>query len=194
MTEIWSRVLGYKAHLCDCKASRSSAVQGGRFIYWGTQLLSRTRSIRFLNVCHVGSKIYISCNCIHFPIEPPSRSPNVNAIARFGNRRANQHVFYPGGSELASTTSLASRSMSSLTAWRGDRGIAMRPVRAHSRMPKGAMSFKKASILAGFADLLNTYQNALVQPSTSILILTLPQCNFSYLYPTPSRQIDVSNA
>ena len=58
---------------------------------------------------------------------------------------------------LASTTSPASRSTSSLAAWRGDRGIAMRPVRAHSRIPKGAMSFKKASILAGFADLSNTY-------------------------------------
>ena len=55
---------------------------------------------------------------------------------------------------LASTKSPASRSISSLAAWRGDRGIAIRPVRAHSRMPKGAMSFKKASILAGFADLL----------------------------------------
>ena len=157
MTEIWCRVLGYEMHLCDCMASRSSRVHGGRFIYWETQFLSCTRSIRFLNVCHVGSNIYISCNCVYFPIEPPSRSPNVNAIARFGNSGANQYVFYPGGRELASTTSLASRSISSLAAWRGDRGIAMRPVRAHSRMPKGAMSFKKASILAGFADLLNTY-------------------------------------
>ena len=122
----------------------------------GSKFLSK-RSIRFLNVCHVGSNIYISCNCIYFPIEPPSRSPDVNAIARFGNSGANQYVFYPGGRELASTTSLASRSISSLAAWRGDRGIAMRPVRAHSKMPKGAMSFKKASILAGFADLLNTY-------------------------------------
>ena len=58
---------------------------------------------------------------------------------------------------LASTTSAASRSISSVAASRGDRGIAMRPVRAHSRTPKGAMSFRKASILVGFADLFNIY-------------------------------------
>ena len=85
----------------------------------------------------------------------PSRSPNVNAIARLGISKQTTFAFYPGGRVLASTKSPASRSISSLAAWRGDRGIAMRPVRAHSRIPKGAMSFKKASILAGFADLLN---------------------------------------
>ncbi len=118
---------------------------------------SCTRSITFVNVCLCGSNIYISCNCIYFPNEPPPRSPTVNAVARLRISEQTTFVIYPGGRELASTKSPASRSISSLAAWRGDRGRAMRPVRADSRMPKGAMSFRKASILMGFADLLNTY-------------------------------------
>lgn len=36
----------------------------------------------------------------------------------------------------------------------------MRPVRADSRMPKGAISFRKESILDGFADLRGGSQNS----------------------------------
>jgi hypothetical protein len=42
---------------------------------------------------------------------------------------------------------------SSLGPYRGERGRAMRPVRADSRIPKGAMSFMKESIRVGFAEL-----------------------------------------
>lgn len=54
---------------------------------------------------------------------------------------------------LASTRSLASFSISSLAPYSGERGRAMRPVRADSRMPNGEMSFMNESILVGFADL-----------------------------------------
>lgn len=60
---------------------------------------------------------------------------------------------YPGGRALASTTSPASFSSSSTPPSKGDRGKAIRPVRADSKMPKGEMSFIKASIRGGFAEL-----------------------------------------
>lgn len=54
---------------------------------------------------------------------------------------------------LASTRSAASISASWFGPYSGDRGRAVRPVLADSRMPKGAISFMKESILEGFADL-----------------------------------------
>lgn len=57
---------------------------------------------------------------------------------------------------LASTTSAASFSMSSLASKRGDLGRAMRPVRVDSRIPKGEMSFMKESIRLGLAELSKT--------------------------------------
>lgn len=61
---------------------------------------------------------------------------------------------YPGGKELASTRSPASFSISSAVAsWSGDRGRAISPVRADSRIPNGEISFMKESILVGFAEL-----------------------------------------
>jgi len=62
-------------------------------------------------------------------------------------------VRYPGGRELASTKSSASFSVSSLVACSGDRGKAIRPVRADSRIPKGDMSLMNASIREGLAEL-----------------------------------------
>jgi hypothetical protein len=41
----------------------------------------------------------------------------------------------------------------SLGPYSGERGRAMSPVRADSRMPKGAMSFMNESIRVGFAEL-----------------------------------------
>lgn len=56
---------------------------------------------------------------------------------------------------LASTISSASLTMScSLGPYKGERGRAIRPVRADSRIPKGAISFMKESIREGFAELL----------------------------------------
>lgn len=55
---------------------------------------------------------------------------------------------------LASTTSAASFSTSSLGSVRGERGRAMRPVLVDSRTPKGAIIFMKESIRFGFAELL----------------------------------------
>lgn len=54
---------------------------------------------------------------------------------------------------LASTKSAASISASWSSPYSGDRGRAVSPVLADSRMPKGAISFMKESILEGFADL-----------------------------------------
>lgn len=54
---------------------------------------------------------------------------------------------------LWSTKSSASRCRSSFGPYKGDRGNAIRPVLVDSRIPKGAMSFIKESILDGFADL-----------------------------------------
>jgi len=54
---------------------------------------------------------------------------------------------------LASTTSSALRSISSFGLYSGDLGKAIRPVLVDSRIPKGAISFMKESILLGFADL-----------------------------------------
>jgi hypothetical protein len=56
---------------------------------------------------------------------------------------------------LASTISSASfnRVSCSLGPYSGDLGSAMRPVRADSRIPNGAMSFMNESILVGLADL-----------------------------------------
>lgn len=54
---------------------------------------------------------------------------------------------------LASTKSAGSISASWFGPYSGDRGRAVRPVLADSRMPKGAISFMKESILEGFADL-----------------------------------------
>lgn len=54
---------------------------------------------------------------------------------------------------LASTTSAASFSISSLCSPKGERGRAIRPVRVDSRIPKGPISFRKESILEGLAEL-----------------------------------------
>lgn len=61
---------------------------------------------------------------------------------------------------LASTTSSACFSVMSSGPCNCDLGIAIRPVRLDSRTPKGAMSFKNASILVGFADLEQTLVGA----------------------------------
>lgn len=68
---------------------------------------------------------------------------------------------YPGGRELASTKSPASFSISSVAACSGVRGRAMRPVRADSRIPKGDISFMKAFIRGGFAELYRSYISGL---------------------------------
>jgi hypothetical protein len=54
---------------------------------------------------------------------------------------------------LASTRSPASRSSSSFGPYSGDLGSAIKPVRVDSRIPKGAISFMKESILDGLAEL-----------------------------------------
>jgi hypothetical protein len=55
---------------------------------------------------------------------------------------------------LASTISSASLSIScSSGPYRGERGKAIRPVLADSRIPNGAISFMKESIRVGLADL-----------------------------------------
>ena len=54
---------------------------------------------------------------------------------------------------LTSTRSAASMSPSWFGPYSGDLGRAVRPVLADSRMPNGAMSFMKESILEGFAEL-----------------------------------------
>jgi hypothetical protein len=55
---------------------------------------------------------------------------------------------------LASTISSASlTSFSSSAPKSGERGRAIRPVRADSRMPNGATSFMKESMREGFAEL-----------------------------------------
>jgi hypothetical protein len=77
---------------------------------------------------------------------------------------------------LASTKSPASRSRSSLGPYKGDLGNAIRPVLADSRIPKGAMSFMKESILVGFAELVSRQCR---EGSGKLLILTLPQCSYS---------------
>ena len=66
------------------------------------------------------------------------------------------HLFFthPGGKELASTTSSASFWTSSFGPCSGDRGRAIKPVLADSRIPNGEMSFMNESIRVGFADLL----------------------------------------
>ena len=46
--------------------------------------------------------------------------------------------------------------MSSVAPSNGVRGKAIKPVRADSKMPKGEMSFMKASIRGGFAELRHT--------------------------------------
>ena len=71
------------------------------------------------------------------------------------------HV-YPGGRALASTISSASFVSSSLGPKRGDRGSAMRPVLADSKMPNGAISFMKESILVGFAELFGISKRTFV--------------------------------
>ena len=98
---------------------------------------------------------------------------------------------YPGGRVLASTTSPASFSSSSAPPSRGDRGKAIRPVRADSKMPKGDMSFRKASIRGGFAELHPML--AAIRAKRRV-DLTFQQCSYWCLYPTPFRQIDASNA
>ena len=71
---------------------------------------------------------------------------------RHGNNTSLTDI-YPGGSELASTSSSASFSISSLAPCRGDLGRAISPVLVDSRMPKGEISFMNESILVGFAEL-----------------------------------------
>lgn len=56
---------------------------------------------------------------------------------------------------LASTSSPASLSVSSLGPYSGERGRAIRPVRVDSKIPKGLISFMNESILLGFAELLS---------------------------------------
>lgn len=60
---------------------------------------------------------------------------------------------------LASTTSSASFTPSSAGPERGDRGRAIRPVRADSRIPKGATSLRYESIREGFAELYQAVSN-----------------------------------
>lgn len=54
---------------------------------------------------------------------------------------------------LASTMSSASFAASSIGPERGDRGKAIKPVRADSRIPKGATSLRYESIREGLAEL-----------------------------------------
>lgn len=54
---------------------------------------------------------------------------------------------------LASTTSAASFSSSSLGSPSGERGRAINPVRVDSRIPKGPISLRKESIRDGLAEL-----------------------------------------
>jgi hypothetical protein len=54
---------------------------------------------------------------------------------------------------LASTTSAASFSTSSVTSVSGERVKAIKPVLVDSRIPKGPMSLRKESIRDGLADL-----------------------------------------
>lgn len=63
---------------------------------------------------------------------------------------------------LASTRSPASFSSSSFGPYNGDLGSAMRPVRVDSRIPNGAISFMKESILVGLADLQELLANVSV--------------------------------
>lgn len=56
---------------------------------------------------------------------------------------------------LASTTSAASFSTSSVGSLRGVRGRAIKPVRVDSRIPNGAISLRKESIRDGLADLFD---------------------------------------
>ena len=81
----------------------------------------------------------------------------VNAIAERRKDSTVRYIqcerSYPGGNELASTTSSASFMISSSGPCSGDLGNAINPVRADSNMPNGDMSFMKASILVGFAEL-----------------------------------------
>lgn len=68
----------------------------------------------------------------------------------------------------------------------------MRPVRADSKMPKGEMSFIKASIRGGFAEL---YPMSVVMSGKKDLVeLTFQQYSCLCLYPIPFHQIDASNA
>jgi hypothetical protein len=110
------------------------------------------RSIRIkAHVCE-GRCIY----CIDWychPIDHPSQDTCMNAFARPTMHDTIIRFHYPGGKELASTKSSASFSISSFAACKGDRGSAIRPVRADSRMPKGEISFMKALIREGFAEL-----------------------------------------
>ena len=66
----------------------------------------------------------------------------------------------------------------------------MSPVRADSRMPKGAMSFMKESIRVGFAELcilsVPTYHELEVRKGR----LTPQQYSYSCLYPGPFHQTD----
>ena len=54
---------------------------------------------------------------------------------------------------LASTTSLASFSISRIGSESGERGNAINPVRVDSRIPKGPINFRKESMREGFAEL-----------------------------------------
>ena len=75
-----------------------------------------------------------------------------------------------------STTSSASFICASALGFsKGDRGSAMRPVRADSKIPNGAISFRNESILEGFAELakVSKEQDALIK----LAELTSPQCN-----------------
>lgn len=78
---------------------------------------------------------------------------NPEALKYKDSTEFSKNPFYPGGNELTSTRSEASFSVSSLAAWSGERGSAMRPVRVDSRMPKSEISLRKESIRDGFADL-----------------------------------------
>jgi len=104
---------------------------------------------------------------------------------------------------LASTTSPASlASISSVLDCRGDRGSAINPVLADSRIPNGPISFINASILDGFAD-LTCHSRLHVSRAEKkekkrkgkrnwffINILTAPRCNCSQRCQTPFHQTD----
>jgi len=169
---------GVKSSRCGNLGMRSCSVEAYDRKYWE----SNDKVLRFLVSRYFA---YLSVANISYQADlkiAAGRSPSQVYIQFLTSKPTppkDNLQAYPGGRELASTTSPASFSISSLAPWRGDRGMAIRPVRADSMTPNGEMSFMKESILEGFADLRKVKQLA---PSLlrghSGLRLTLPQCNY----------------
>lgn len=80
---------------------------------------------------------------------------------------------------LASTTSEASFSTSSLGSTRGERGRAIKPVRVDSRIPKGPTNFMNESIRDGLAELQKS-GSTVYSDMGRIGRLTLQQCSYWY--------------